>query len=198
VSFYRLQVAEIAGNQVINGFGSRDYSIDPGSVGGGEDGLRIAWQTVGGGGAAALGSLRISGNLDSSQNSVGGPIRPHLHPSLANNTRNRMGRRTSDGGPYVQGYRQFMEKRNLQLPEIKSNSNMKRSDSSVSSTSSVKMLLMEKQLEKQAYGGLPRSRKEWLQQVCGWGLLSIKSFRSFFFFFFFFFFFSLSNCHLMY
>ena len=158
-------MAEIAGNQVVNGFGSRDHPIDPGSIGGGEDGLRIAWPTIG---MATMGSLGIPVNLDSSQNSVGGPIRAHLHPSQPA-TRNRMGRRTSDGGPYVQGYRQFIEKR-LPLPEImSSSSNMKRSDSSVSSTSSVKMLLMEKQLEKQqlGYGGLPHSRKEWLQQVKG-------------------------------
>ncbi len=154
----RLQGNELAANTIINGFGSRDNPIDPGSIGGGKNGLKIAWQNSRG----AMGSSGIHANLDSSQNSVGGPIRPHLHPSVAHSRGHRMGRRISDGGPYVQSYRHYIEKK--YLPEIKSNSNIKKSDSNMSSTSSVKMLLME-QLEKKAYGMLP-NRKEWLQQVC--------------------------------
>ena len=146
-----------------NGFGSRDNPVDPSGVSGGE-GLQIAWQTSWG----AMGSSGIQAILDSSQSSVTGPIRPHLHPSHQHPRGGRMGRRTSDGGPYVQGYRQFIEKRSQQqLPLIKSTNNIERSDSAMSSTSSVKMLLMEKQLEKKAYGGLPNSRKEWLLQVRG-------------------------------
>lgn len=61
-------------------------------------------------------------------------------------------------------YKMFMEKRNPQLPQIKSSTNIEKCDSTtMSSTNSVKMLLQEKQ-EKKGYGGLPNSsRREWNQ-----------------------------------
>ena len=103
-----------------------------------------------------MGSLGIQYSYvdNSSQNSVGGPTRHHyLHLNTA-----RMGRRVSDGGPYVAAYKLFIEKRNPQLTQIMS-SNDVGLDVSTSSTNSVKVLLQE----KKAYGGLPKSdHREWL------------------------------------
>lgn len=161
---------ESSNDQISNGFGScsgGDNPADPGGIGGGGGGhgggAGIAWHTMSTSGA--MGSSGIQPHTDySSQNSMGGPIRhqhqPHQYLALPKNP--RMGRRVSDGGPYVAAYKLYIEKRNP-LPQIKSSTNIEKCDStSMSSTNSVKMLLQEKQ-EKKAYGGLPNSRKEWLQ-----------------------------------
>lgn len=80
---------------------------------------------------------------------ISGPARHHyVHAA-------RMGRRVSDGGPYVAAYKLYIEKRNPQMMQT----SIDRSDS-VSSSSSVRMLLEEK---KKGYGGLPNNHREWLQ-----------------------------------
>lgn len=163
-----LEMTETSNNQLSNGFGScngGDNPADPGGVGG----AAVAWHTIPTSGV--MGSSKIQPNLDhSSQNSVGGPMRhlhqqfqPQTHQNLPIPKNPRMGRRVSDGGPYADAYRLYIEKRYPQLPQIKSSTNIERCDSTnMSSTNSVKMLLQETQ-EKKGYGGLPNSRREWLQ-----------------------------------
>ncbi len=90
---------------------------------------------------------------NSSQNNVGGPTRLHAPKNV------RLGRRVSDGGPYVASYKLFIEKRTPQLSEIRSSTNIDRTDSSMASSSnSVRVLLQE----RKAIGGQPYSNKEWL------------------------------------
>ena len=100
---------------------------------------------------------------NSSQTSMGGSINGPLRGGGAGvghylhmPPKGRMGRRVSDGGPYVAAYRMFIEKRNPQLTQIRSNTNIEKSDSS--SVNSVKLLLQER---KASYGGLPNNRREW-------------------------------------
>ena len=132
-------------------------------------GTVMAWHAMPGSGT--MGSSGIQPNFDhSSLSSVGGPMRPshqqqykpQPHQFLPLPKNPRMGRRVSDGGPYVAAYRLFIDKRNP-LPQIKSSNNIERCDStSMNSTNSVKLLLQETQ-EKKCYGGLPNSRREWLE-----------------------------------
>ena len=108
-----------------------------------------------------MGSSGIHYNYPS-QSSVGGsingPLRGPANHYLHMPPKARMGRRVSDGGPYVAAYKMFIEKRNPQLTQIRSNTNIEKSDSS--SVSSVKPLLQER---KASYGGLPNNRREWQQ-----------------------------------
>ena len=158
-------------NENPNGFSSCNGEGNPadvGGTGGGVGGTVIAWHAMPGSGAMC--SSRVQPNFDhSSLSSVGGPIRP-LHPQpyqlqphhfvpLPKNP--RMGRRASDGGPYVAAYRLFIDKRNP-LPQIKSSNTIERCYSTMNSTNSVKTLLQERQ-EKKCYGELPNCRKEWLE-----------------------------------
>lgn len=102
---------------------------------------------------------------NSSQTSLGGagsmgPLRyHHLQTPGA-----RMGRRVSDGGPYVAAYKLFIEKRNPQLTQIMSANHIEKTEgTNMSSANSVKMLLQD----KIAHGGLPH--KDWFhykEQVC--------------------------------
>ena len=153
---YRLrEITENSSGQINNGFGSCNNSSVV---------AECAASAINGTGASASTTMGSSGVYfanygdHSSQNSVSGasgPIRQHyLHPKHP-----RMGRRVSDGGPYVTAYKLFIEKRAPQLTQIRSNTNIDKSDSTgISSASSVKMLLQEK---KSSYGVLP-NHKEWL------------------------------------
>lgn len=107
--------------------------------------------------------------------SMGGPLRyHHLQTTGA-----RMGRRVSDGGPYVAAYKLYIEKRNPQLTQIMSATNIEKSEGNhMSSANSVKMLLQE----KKNYGGLPH--KDWFhykEQVGrgqGTGIMSYCSYKA--------------------
>ena len=104
----------------------------------------------------------------SSQSSVSGPSHRHLQPSRA-----RMGRRVSDGGPYLNAWQKyFMEKRTPNLSQINSSTSINRPENTdMSYSSSVKALLQQKTLlaQGETYGGLPSTHRQWLQhnnQVC--------------------------------
>ena len=159
---------EVPISQVPNGFGSCNGENDKfsGITGIGRGGAEIAWQRM-----STSGAIELSGNrpsLDvSSQSSVGGTVwQLHQQPiqHYVTQPKNvRMGRRVSDGGPYGAAYKLFIEKRNPQLPLIRSNNNIEKCDSAqMSSSNSVRKLLQETQ-EMKCYGGLPHSRKEWIQ-----------------------------------
>ena len=110
----------------------------------------------GGGGGGLTGMDKSSQNNVGGANGMSGPMRHHYLMSK----QVRMGRRVSDGGPYVAAYKLYIEKRSPQLTQIRSNSNIDKADSgSVGLASSVKMLLQD----KTTYGGLPNShRGEWM------------------------------------
>lgn len=84
--------------------------------------------------------------------------RPLLQPPL----RSRGGRRASDGGPYAAAFRLYLEKRTPQLAQINSQSSLQDS-TSLSSTSSVKQLLLEKRVQEAHFGRPPLQPKEWIQ-----------------------------------
>ena len=87
--------------------------------------------------------------------SIGGPLRHHYLQAPGGG---RMGRRVSDGGPYVAAYKLYIEKRNPQLTQIMSATNLDKAEgNNMSSSNSVRMLLQE----KKAYGGLPH--RDWVQ-----------------------------------
>ena len=87
--------------------------------------------------------------------------------------RARMGRRASDGGPYAAVFRLYLEKRMPQLAQINSRGSLCDSGTH-SSTSSVKLLLQEKNSQETHFGKQSSQSKEWLQymdQVCSTLLL---------------------------
>lgn len=94
----------------------------------------------------------------SSTNTPSAPTRPLLQPPQ----RSRSGRRASDGGPYAAAFRLYLEKRTPQLAQINSQSSLQDS-TSLSSTSSVKQLLLEKRVQETHFGKLPFQPKEWTQ-----------------------------------
>lgn len=167
------QITENSSGQIGNGFGSCNNSsvaaecAGSGVVNNGGVPTSTGVGSTGGVYFANYGVDNSSQNSVSGINGLSGPMRHHyLHVSK----HVRMGRRVSDGGPYVAAYKLFIEKRGPQLTQIHSNSNIDRSDStSISSANSIKMLLQE----KKSYGGLPsNSRGEWMQykqQVSGGG-----------------------------
>ncbi len=101
----------------------------------------------------------------SSQSSMGGgaPVHRHLQPSRGA----RMGRRVSDGGPYLKAYQKyFMERRNPNLlPQINSSNAVNLPMSTdVGRTGSLRALRQQSKAGMQqgeAYGG---QRQQWMQQ----------------------------------
>ena len=86
------------------------------------------------------------------------PTRPFLQPPL----RSRVGRRASDGGPYAAAFRLYLEKRTPHLAQINSQSSLQDSVN-LSSTSSVKQLLLDKRAQEGYLVQQQMQPQEWLQ-----------------------------------
>ncbi len=113
----------------------------------------------------------------SSQNNMSGAsMHRHLQPSRA-----RMGRRVSDGGPYLKAYQKyFMERRNPNLAQINSSSALNQGVSSdVGRAGSMKVLRQQSKAMQQVdmYG----AQRQWLQpqnsHVSFLGLLPLRAYN---------------------
>ncbi len=149
------EISENSSGQISNGFGSCTTTEHPLT-----EGFALGSGMPGKMGSSGIHYTNYPLN-HSSQSSMGGSINGPLRGPgghyIHMPPKGRMGRRVSDGGPYVAAYKMFMEKRSPQLTQIRSNTNIEKSDSS--SVSSVKLLLQE----KVSYGGLPNTTREWQQ-----------------------------------
>ena len=160
------EISEIAPGQISNGFGGSTTG-EPGAPTPNGSTHSIGGVAIGNMIGSSTGVPYANYFLNhSSQNNMGGSINGPLRSAVAGNHHShmppkaRMGRRVSDGGPYVAAYKKmFLEKRNLQLNQIQSNSNIEKLDSS--SVNSMKLLMQERE-RKVSYGGLPgNTNREW-------------------------------------